>query len=68
MRLHVGPMDAILLEFDQDGHVRLEGEDWTTPTLQERRAILYAAENQIAELQELVEALERAFTPTPPDR
>ncbi len=57
-------MDAFLLEFDADGNVRLEGEEWTTPSLQERRAILYAAENQIAELQELVQALEKPFTPT----
>lgn len=64
MRLQVEPMDAVLLEFDQDGNVRLEGEDWTTPTLQERRAILYAAENQIAELQELVDALEKPLVPT----
>ena len=63
MRLYVGPMDAVLVEFDPEGNVRLDGEDWTTPTLQERRAILYAAENQIAELQELVTAVERPFTP-----
>ena len=68
VRLHVGPMDAVLLEFDRDGNVRLEGEEWTTPTLQERRAILYAAETQIAELQELIEAVERPFTPTQTDR
>lgn len=60
-------MDAVLLEFDPDGNIKLEGEDWTTPTLQERRAILYAAENQIAELRELVEALEKPFIPTRQD-
>ena len=63
MRLYVSPMDAVLVEFDQEGHVRLEGEEWTTPTLQERRAILYAAQNQLAELEELVVALESQFAP-----
>ena len=64
MRLYVSPMDAVLVEFDQEGHVRLEGEEWTTPTLQqERRAILYAAQNQLAELEELVVALESPLAP-----
>ncbi len=64
MHLYVGPMDAVLVEFDQEGNVRLDGEDWLIPTLQERRAILYAAENQRAELEELVDALEKPITPT----
>jgi hypothetical protein len=59
MRLYVGPMDAILLEVSDEGRVRLENEDWSTPTLQERRAILYAAKNEIEELTELIEKLER---------
>ncbi len=63
MRLYVSPMDAVLVEFDQEGYVRLEGEEWTTPTLQERRAILYAAQNQLAELEELVVALESPLAP-----
>jgi len=56
-------MDAVLVEFDQEGNVRFDGEEWTIPTLQERRAILYAAENQLAELSELVDALEKPITP-----
>ena len=59
MRLHVEPMDAVVVEIGQDGRVRLENEDWSTPTLQERRAILYAAKNEVEELTELVEILER---------
>lgn len=59
MRLYVGPMDAILVEFDPGGKVRFDGEDWSWPTLQERRAILYAAQQQLADLRELIEALER---------
>ncbi len=59
MRLYVGPMDAVLVEFDTRGRVRFDGEDWSVPTLQERRAILYAADNHLSELRELIEALEK---------
>jgi hypothetical protein len=58
MRLYVGPMDAVLVEVSDDGQVRLENEEWSTPTLQEKRAILYSAKNEIEELTELVEKLE----------
>lgn len=58
MRLFVEPMDSVLVEFDGDGRVRFEHEEWTRPSLQETRAILYAARNQIAELTELIETLE----------
>ena len=57
MRLFVEPMDATVVEVGTDGRVRLENEDWSTPTLQERRAIIYAAQNEIAELKEWVEIL-----------
>lgn len=59
MKLYVSPMDAILVEFESDGRVRFDGEDWSVPTLQERRAILYAAQDQYATLRELIEALEQ---------
>ena len=58
MRLYVEPMDAVVVEVDADGRVRLENEDWRTPTLQEKRAILFAAKEELAELTELVEILE----------
>ena len=58
MRLYVEPMDAVLVEFDAQGRVRFDDEDWTTPSLQETRAILYAAEQHAAELKELIDALE----------
>ena len=58
MRLYVDPMDAVLVEFDGEGRVRFENEEWTTPSLQETRAILYAARNALAELTELVETLD----------
>jgi len=60
MRLYVEPMDALVIDVDSDGRVRLENEDWSTPTLQERRAIIYAATNEIAALTELLEILESA--------
>ena len=60
MRLYISPMDAVLVEFDADGRVRLDDEDWSRPTIQETRAILYAAQNELADLKELIEALENA--------
>jgi hypothetical protein len=58
MRLYVEPMDAVVIEVDPDGRVRLEHEDWSSPTLQERRAIIYAAEQEIASLTELIDILQ----------
>ena len=58
MRLYVDTMDAVLVEYESDGRVKLDGEDWTTPSLQERRAILHAAQIQIEQLQDLVLALD----------
>ena len=58
MRLYVETMDAVLVEFNQHGKVRFDGEEWSVPTLQERRAILYAAQNQVNELQELIQSLD----------
>jgi hypothetical protein len=58
MRLYVEPMDAVVIDIDFDGRVRLENEDWSEPTLQERRAIIYAATNEIAALTELLEILD----------
>jgi len=59
MRLYVEPMDAILVEVDHDGRVRFDNEEWKTPTLQERRAILYAATAMLEELEEAVETLQK---------
>ena len=60
MRLYVQPMDAVLIEVTDDGRVRFDNEELATPTLQERRAILYAAEREIEALEELIEILSRA--------
>lgn len=64
MKLYVGPMDSIVVDVDADGRVQLEGEDFRPPSLQERRAIIYAARNEIAALTELLEVLER-IVPAP---
>ena len=57
MKLYVEPMDATVVEVRSDGYVKLENEDWSRPTLQERRAIIYSAQNEIVALQELLDAL-----------
>ena len=66
MRLYVEPMDAVVVDVDDDGRVRLENEEWRRPSLQERRAIIYAATHVIEELTEAVERLERGGFPHPP--
>ena len=58
LRLYVDAMDATLVEVSADGRIRLENEDWRTPTLQERRAIIYAATNSIEDLKELLDILQ----------
>ena len=59
MHLYVEPMDAVVVEVADDGRVRLEHEELAIPTLQERRAILFAAHGEIQTLTELVDILER---------
>ena len=58
MRLYIETMEAVLVDFASDGRIRLEGEDWSVPTLQETRAILHAAQEEVMSLQELIAALE----------
>ena len=67
MKLYVEPMDAVVVDVDADGRVRLENEDWSAPTLQERRAILYAAHNEVDALTELIAILDppAAAPPSP---
>jgi len=40
------------------GGSKLEKEDWSKPSLQERRAIIYAAKNELESLKELIEILD----------
>ena len=58
MRLFVRTMDAVLVEFDSAGRVRFDGEEWTKPSVQERRAIIHAAQDEIEHLKELLDVLE----------
>jgi hypothetical protein len=67
MKLWVEPMDATIVEVDSDGRVRFEKEGWSTPTLQEQRAIIYAAQNELAELTELLEKFQEGRIAGPRD-
>lgn len=61
MYLYVEPMDVIVVEMDGEGRVRLKNEtDFFAPSLQERRAILYSAKNEVVELKELIDALDKS--------
>jgi hypothetical protein len=52
MKLYVEPMDTVVVEVSQDGRVRYESGEWAAPSLQERRAIIYAATNEIEEIRD----------------
>ena len=58
MKLYVEPMDVIVVDVDRDGRVRLDTDEWIVPTLQEKRAIIYAAQQELAALTELVDTLD----------
>jgi len=58
MRLFVPTMDACLVEFDADGRIRFDNEEWSMPSVQERRAIIHAARDQMEHLKELLDVLE----------
>jgi hypothetical protein len=60
MRLFVEPMNATVVDVDSDGRVNIENEGWSVPTLQELRAIIYAAQREIVELSEAVDILQKA--------
>jgi hypothetical protein len=57
MRLYVETMNAVVVEFDAEGRVRFESGDWTKPTVQERRAIIHAAQSAREDLNELLEMM-----------
>ena len=57
----VGTVDlTALVDYEPAGRVKLDGEEWTVPNLQERRAIIHAAQTEIEWLQDLVLALEKS--------
>jgi len=58
MRLFIPTMDAFLVEFDAAGRVRLEKEGWSEPSVQERRAIIHAAKDELENIRELLDVLE----------
>ena len=58
MKLFVDTMDAVVVDVADDGRVRIENEDWSQPTLQERRAIIHAAQQELLALGELLEILQ----------
>jgi hypothetical protein len=58
MKLYVEPMDVVVVDVDRDGRVRLDTDEWIVPTLQEKRAILYSAEQELAALTELVDVIQ----------
>jgi hypothetical protein len=59
MRLYVETMDAVIVEVTDDGRVRFDNQELITPTLQERRAILYAAQQEMEALTELTDILSK---------
>jgi len=59
MKLYVETMDATVVECDDEGRVRFDTGEWATPTLQERRAIIHAARQELAALTELLEAVQK---------
>lgn len=58
MHLYVEPMDCVVTDVSEDGRIFIENEDWSVPSTQEQRAVIYAARDEIARLTELIEALE----------
>ena len=58
MRLYLETLDAVVVDVQADGRVRLENEEWSQPTLQEKRAIIHAAQEELAALGELIEILQ----------
>ncbi len=59
MKLFVDTMDVVVVDVDQDGRVRLDTDEWISPTLQEKRAIIYSAEQEVAALSELLDVLQQ---------
>jgi hypothetical protein len=62
MRLYIETMDAILVEFGEDGRVRFDSGEWVKPTVQERRAIIHAAQREWESLKELLEMFEKGMS------
>jgi hypothetical protein len=57
MRLYVETMNEVVVECDAEGRVRFESGEWTKPSVQERRAIIHAAQSELESLKELLEMM-----------
>lgn len=59
MHLFVSTMDAVVVECDGQGRVRFDKDaGWSTPSVQERRAIIHAAKDALENLKELLDVLD----------
>jgi len=57
MRLYIETMNAVVVECDDDGRVRFDSGGWLQPSVQERRAIIHAAQSELESLAELLETM-----------
>ena len=57
MRLYIETMNAVVVEFDAEGRVRFDSGEWSKPSVQERRAIIHAAQSELESLKELLETM-----------
>ena len=57
MRLFVETMNEVVVECDAGGRVKFESGEWTKPSVQERRAIIHAAQSELECLKELLETM-----------
>ena len=57
MRLYIETMNAVLVDVDADGRVRFDSGEWSKPSVQERRAIIHAAQSELESLKELLETM-----------
>ena len=57
MRLYVETMNEVVVECDDAGRVKFESGEWTKPSVQERRAIIHAAQSELNSLEELLETM-----------
>jgi hypothetical protein len=57
MRLYIETMNAVVVEFDAEGRVRFDSGEWSKPSVQERRAIIHAAQSEWESLKELLETM-----------
>ena len=59
MPLFVPTMEAVLIDFDEAGRVTFDEDgEWLKPSIQERRAIIHAARNELETLTDLLHVLE----------